>query len=313
MARILDQVVGHRDLIERLLLAKAKNQFPQTLLFSGPEGVGRALVARGLAQALCCSQDPQGCGECGSCLRIAKNQSEALRIVEAEKNQIKIEQAREILDFLSLQTTTPFRVVIFPQAEILNQQAANALLKILEEPPPQTIFFLIARSPQHVLATVRSRAVNVSFSPLSIEELGRRVKAPAWALAAAQGSFSRLNEMMNTSENRDVAVETLSWWFESPQAYLRPAFRERTKDRALAQQLARDFQAFFRDVKFADQGLREGLSFADQKELLQKGLGHAAEADKVFQLALGLEKELASGSRDSQLVFEEFWIRSHGI
>lgn len=311
MARILDQVVGHQKIIERLLDAKRRDHFPATLLFTGPEGVGRMLVARGLAQALCCEVKPEGCGQCGSCLRIAKEQSESLRIVAAEKNQIKIEQAREVLEFLSLQAQTPYRIIIFEHAEILNQQAANALLKILEEPPARTVFFLIARTPQHVLTTVRSRSVHVPFSPLTAQELASKIKAPAWALAAAQGSFARLNDLMESTEQRETAIEMIDWWLESPQAYLRAAFRERVKDRSMAQQLARDLQGFFRDVKLTQFGATEGLSFADQGELLKRGLEQAGAADEAFRLALGLERELALGSRDSLLAFEEFWIRSH--
>ncbi len=310
MARILDQVIGHRQAIEQLLNAKSRGVFPSTLLFSGPDGIGRALIARGIAQALCCQVEPDGCGTCGSCLRIEKNQSESLRTVVAEKNQIKIEQSREILNFLSLRIQGPARIVIFENAELLNPQAANALLKVLEEPPEKTFFILIARSVRHVLPTIRSRAVHVPFHPLSADELAQKVKAPRWALEAAHGSFHRLGELQNSSEGRDDAIEMFKWWFEAPQAYLRTAFRERVKDRTLAIQLAKDFQGFFRDVTLVQNGISSGLSFPDQHELALQA--ENSSVDEAFRLAVGLERELMTGSRDSLLAFEEFWIRSHG-
>lgn len=311
MARILSSVVGHRETIERLLDAKVRGVFPTTLLFTGPEGVGRSLIARGLAQALCCDREPDGCGECGSCIRIEKNQSESLRLVTAEKNMIKIEQSREILDFLSLRSISGRRVVIFDGAETLNHQAANALLKVLEEPPEGTIFILIARSPNQVLPTVLSRAVHVAFHPLSVAELASKVRAPQWALEAAHGSFHKLADLLNSTESRENAIEMFNWWFETPQAYLRPTFRERVKDRELALQLARDFQGFFRDITLVQSGIQSGLSFPDQRELFKKADELGERVDNAFSLAVGLERELSSGSRDSLLAFEEFWIRSH--
>lgn len=311
MARILDSVVGHKETIARLLDAKIRGVFPTTLLFTGPAGVGRAIVARGIAQALCCEKDPEGCGTCGSCLRIEKNQSESLRIVSAEKNQIKIEQSREILDFLSLRSISGTRVVIFEEAETLNTQAANALLKALEEPPEGTYFILIARSTNQVLPTVSSRSVHVAFHPLSANELASKSKAPRWAIEAAHGSFKKLEELQNSSENRDSAVEMFKWWFETPQAYLRASFRERVKDRELALQLSRDFQGFFRDITLVRSGIQSGLSFPDQRDLFAKADEMGERIDDAFSLAVGLERELSSGSRDSLLAFEEFWIRSH--
>src|SRR5688572_5901691 len=99
--RILDRVRGHAGVVSRLENAVATRKLASTMLFVGPSGVGRKQVALGLLQALACETSERGCGVCGPCRRIAGLQSESLLLIEPQKNSIKVEQAREVLDFLS--------------------------------------------------------------------------------------------------------------------------------------------------------------------------------------------------------------------
>lgn len=310
MGRILSRVSGHTEIIRTLLQTRLSERVPSTLLFTGPEGVGRRMVALGWAQALLCTVDPEGCGECGSCIRVEKNESEGVRIVEPEKNLIKIEQSREILSFLNLQALTPYRVIIIDAAETLNPQAGNALLKVLEEPPPKTVFVLIAPTPRHVLATLRSRAMKVAFHALSDDELRRAQAAPEWAIHAAQGRVTKLKKLVSSDnqEERSLVLETLKWWLEDAQSYLRPAFRERVKDKTFALELARSFQGFFRDLEGRRWKLGLPSQFPEAQELMKQFPPESAQV--LFEMSLGLEKELKA-HRDVQLLFEEFWIRSH--
>lgn len=310
MGRILSRVVGHQDIVRRLLDSRLSDRVPNTLLFTGPEGVGRRMVAWGWAQALLCNEDPEGCGQCGSCLRVEALQSEGFRLVEPEKNQIKIEQSRDILQFLNLQSLTPYRVILIDGAESLNPQAANALLKVLEEPPARTVFILIAPTPRHVLVTLRSRAMKVSFQALSNEELAQIVQAPAWALEAAQGRVTKLQELVEpaAAEDRNRVLEILNWWVDDPQSYLRPAFRERIKDREFALELSRSMQGFFRDLESQRWDLGLPAQFPESRALLGRFPPDCAQ--EIYQMCLGLEREIKA-HRDVQLLFEEFWIRSH--
>lgn len=315
MARILDQVVGHSEVLPGLLHLVEKQQFPGTLLLAGRQGIGRMLIARGLAQALNCERGAAACGECGSCLRIAKNVSEAFTVIEADSNQIKAEQARGVLDLVSLQSPCRARVIVFAQAELLNAQAANTLLKVLEEPPQRTHFILLAPSSRHLLATIRSRCVQVTLKPIRYDDMIKKLgaDAPSWVVRSSQGSFSRANELMQGAEVRELALEMLRWWVESPQAYLRPAFRERVKDRTLALPMARLFQCFFRDIEISRcMGEQAELINQDQDGLFAQIAERLEDPSFVFRLALGLERELLK-SRDSLLLFEEFWIRSHAV
>ncbi|GIL16462.1 MAG: DNA polymerase III subunit delta' [Oligoflexia bacterium] len=312
MARLLSSIIGHDEQIRKLLEARKQNHLPSTFLFVGPKGVGKKAVAQALAQALLCEKIPTACGECGPCLRVAKGQSEALLMIEPEKTQIKIEQSREIIEFLSLKSMTKARVVIVDSAETLNPQASNALLKILEEPPENSFFFLIAPSSQHVLPTLRSRSQIVHFAPIDIESMKKKSRAPEWALRASQGSFEKLANLLEKGEleSREEAIEFVQMWLGHHDAYLLPEWKEMIKERTSALSLARHLALIFRDACFYASGDQTHLLNPDKKEILQKMA--AIGEEKLFEVTeqvLKLEGSLLA-NRDSQLLFEEFWIQT---
>lgn len=191
MARLTEQLKGHHDTLKPLIDAAANDRLASTLLFAGPSGIGKKLAAMALAQSLVCERSKTGaCGDCGSCLRIERGQSESLMVVEPAGAQIKIEQARDVLQFITLQKLGRSRIVIIDQAHLMGPQAANALLKSLEEPPSGTYFILVTSMAASVLATIRSRSQLVRFKPLSDVDLRAILgkEADAWVLASAQGS-----------------------------------------------------------------------------------------------------------------------------
>jgi DNA polymerase III subunit delta' len=180
-------------------------------LFVGPEGVGKKKVAMALAQVLVCETSDRACGECGPCQRIANDQSESLLVIRPDGQQIKVEQSHQIAEFCTLQSSAKARIVIIDQAERLNPQASNSLLKLFEEPPPRTYFFLIAPSPQSVLTTVRSRAQIVRFGILHKSDLQKKVQAEDWILESSGGRLDRVEALQSEDvlEVRAKAAELL--------------------------------------------------------------------------------------------------------
>ena len=184
----LRDVVGHRSLLGLLARAVARDTLPPSLLFAGPEGVGKRKVAIALAQAINCRTpvkrpsslkatddelELDACGSCPSCQRIGRGVHGDVLVVEpGETGTIKIEQAREVVDRASYR---PFegrtRVVIIDEADTLVRQAQNALLKTLEEPPPGSVFILVSSRPDALLPTVRSRCPRLRFGRLSATEV----------------------------------------------------------------------------------------------------------------------------------------------
>ncbi|MCB0330448.1 MAG: AAA family ATPase [Bdellovibrionales bacterium] len=178
-------IFGHQRVIEALRQAIAKNELHHTLLFSGPEGIGKRIVAKNLAATLLCDsqQDGEekeaptrifgGCGQCHTCTVFrAGNLPDIFTISCSEKTSSSTEAVRELLHSLRLRPFSgKYRFLIFDDAHLLQGQAANALLKSLEEPRPGTFFILITGKPHLMLRTIHSRAQRWGFHRLNSEDL----------------------------------------------------------------------------------------------------------------------------------------------
>ncbi len=221
-----EELEGHQLTLKPLMAAAAEKRLAGTMLFAGPSGIGKKFAALALAQTLVCETplearpDLAGCGHCGPCRRIKKNQSESLMIVEPSGSQIKIEQARDVLQFLNLQKLGKARIIIIDQAQRLGAQAGNALLKALEEPPEGTYFILVSALPNAILATLRSRSQLVRFKPLSDNSLKlilertseQGAKIDDWLLQAANGSVESAKRMAEErTEFETLEVATTSY------------------------------------------------------------------------------------------------------
>lgn len=327
MARLLNSVLGHHEVISRFLHSIETGKLPHTFLFVGPAGVGRKTVAMALAQALLCERSSEACGTCGSCIRVStlagektdKNSptggtgTESLLLVQPEKNQIRIDEARHVLEFLSLRTVSKNRVVIIDGAETMNPQTANALLKSLEEPPEGTFFFMIAPSAAHVLPTLRSRAQVVAFQPLTIEEMRSKSKSPEWALKASQGSFERLSQLLE-KEELEIRESALAWledWTLDSQGYLKSEHRDMVRDRQVARSLAHHISWLLRDAMYLKLGAADKVLNSDKVTSLEKITHNLSSEEllKACEKSLWIEQKL-DANQDSSLIFEQFWIET---
>jgi DNA polymerase-3 subunit delta' len=221
-------ITGHRPLLELLARAIARGTLPPSLIFAGPEGVGKRRTATALAQALNCETPidtaeggRDACGTCAACRRIARGVHADILVVEpGDTGNIKIEQVREAIDRSAYR---PFegrrRLVIVDEADALVLDAQNALLKTLEEPPPASVFVLITSRPDVLLPTVRSRCQRLRFGPLTPGEVAdvlikdhevEPADAHA-AAAAADGSVGRAlaGSAEDANDARDAATRLL--------------------------------------------------------------------------------------------------------
>jgi DNA polymerase-3 subunit delta' len=201
-------VTGHRRILDLLSRSIAGGSLPPSLIFSGPEGVGKLRVAVGVAQALnCTAPKPSGaggCGECPTCKRIARGvHGDVLMVVPGESGAIKIDQAREVIDRAMYR---PFegrrRVTIIDDADTMAWGAQNALLKTLEEPPSSSTFILVTSRPDALLPTVRSRCSQIRFGRLSPADVASVLErdhkyAAREALAVAAASDGSVGRALN--------------------------------------------------------------------------------------------------------------------
>ena len=202
-----DTFFGNSRVVDVLRGMVAEQRLPQTLLFSGPRGVGKATAARLLAAAANCDQGPSAdpCGTCSNCRRmlnadlssepIAQIFGERLKMSAAKRldnplivsthpdllifppdgplRMITIEQARRLREAARFGPSEGrWRFFVVDQADRANEEAANSLLKTLEEPAPKLTIILTAENPFDLLPTIRSRSIPFHFGSLSGEEMG---------------------------------------------------------------------------------------------------------------------------------------------
>ena len=168
-------LIGHTPTVTALERALAAGRLAQAYLVVGPESVGKARLALGLAQALNCQQPQPGpCGECPQCRRIAAGLHPDITVtaLEAGRRVVTIEQVRELQHSLSLRAFEGrCRVAILPEAGRLTAEASNALLKTLEETSPDTVLILCTTDEMEVLPTIRSRCRTIALQPVPTGEL----------------------------------------------------------------------------------------------------------------------------------------------
>lgn len=308
MARVIDRVDGHAETWGSLVRLQERGRLPHAMVFIGPAGIGKRQVAWALAQNLVCTGAPKPCGVCPPCIRVDKQQSESVLLVEPNGTQIKIESATRVLDFLSLGRLTNARIIIVDEAEKLNPQTANALLKVVEEPPPATYFVFICPEISQLLPTLRSRAQVLRFKPLSAEILSRAGNVEPWMTHSARGSFEKLAAFQVEGEGdlRERAFEFLGASTRGERAGLE-RFMFATKDREDALQA----------VRFLQQGLRDwsvlGLAplIHDDQRARLEALPNRPVDQRValWRSSLAMEGDLL-GHIDRGLVLENFFYRS---
>lgn len=315
MAHLKSEILGHEHVLQQLLNLGQTQRLPSCLIFSGPLGIGKRKVAKALAQAALCenstSTNWQACGHCGSCHRIYNDQSESIKEIKPQQNQIRIDEARELIQFFELQKIGRARFAIIDDAELLNIQASNSLLKCLEEPPADTYIIMITASPWKLLSTIQSRSVRIDFQPLSISDLRKiNQEAPDWMLQAAYGQVARIKEMMEWDQKniRQHSLYLISLILSKSDWTADEQFRKIITDKNHSLAITRHLLSLWRDLcllstdKFSDQIINR-----DQKEQLLQ-LANLKTLDfflQRFKLCLNLETGLKM-NQDSQLAFEQF-------
>lgn len=271
------EILGQARAVARLRRAWAAGRLAQAYCFVGPEGVGRRTAALALAQAANCrtpASDPAGgepdaCGACPACRKIAAGTHPDVAVIgPAEKAAIDIDQVREMIARAgrrAYEGTT--KVWILDPADRMQDPAANAFLKTLEEPPGAALFILLATTVGGLLPTIRSRCQAVRFDPLDEGSLAAilarhgRPAAEVGVLAAlAGGSAGRALglDLAQEREAREVVLREIWGCLPSVPAALvqAEAVAEalRKKGRGPGEGLLETLTAFCRELAVARLG-----------------------------------------------------------
>ncbi|HJQ42430.1 MAG TPA: DNA polymerase III subunit delta' [Jatrophihabitantaceae bacterium] len=190
-------------------------------LFTGPPGSGRSVAARALAAALQCERpDELGCGMCSACHLVRARSHPDVHSVVPEGLSIPVAEMRQVVGTAARRPSLGrWQVVVIEDADRLTEQAANALLKAIEEPPERTVFLLCAPSthPDDVSVTIRSRCRLVSLRTPSaasvsaaLQRDGLEERTAEWAAAAGQGHIGRSRRLSRDDEARARRAEVLA-------------------------------------------------------------------------------------------------------
>jgi DNA polymerase-3 subunit delta' len=342
---------GNTGVINRLREMLARNRFPQSVILAGPSGCGKYTLSLMLAKAINCmrpvSSDglPDFCGRCANCMRIAQSEdldarfSEAIEarenLPETEKKEtrlfvqthpdvliippdppqmmIKVDQVRRVIETIYFRPgDAKERVYIFTGSGFM-KEAANSLLKVLEEPPEYATIFLLADNPGELLPTIRSRSMLIPLGVLSFEQIeGYLAKQrPEWSpkersLVArlAEGAVGRACgfDLASYIASRDHALIILnsalrtadhSELFKATETY-----RAGAEGRDKTEKLIRTMYLLLQDLVFLNSGTQELMRNTDIHAELQR-LAQAADfewltlaADRLAEVERGMRRNL---------------------
>lgn len=282
----------------------AKGGLRHAYLFTGPQGVGRRTLALRLAQALNCLQPPapgEPCGTCRICRQIERMEHPDLAVEQAEwvGGILKVDQIRDLQRSLSLAPyDARYRVALLLRFEEANPNAANALLKTLEEPPPQVILILTADSPESLLPTIVSRCEVVRLRPLPLENVRLGLQS-SWGLPDEEAellahiSGGRLGYALRLHSEPERMAQRITW-LEDHQQMLSA---NRVQRFAYAENLAKDKDALrsallvwislWRDVLLCAAGSASPFANLDRAEeirVIADGLGVDAAQQTIARL-----------------------------
>ncbi|MCL7986358.1 DNA polymerase III subunit gamma/tau [Sphingobacterium sp. lm-10] len=173
-----DSVVGQSHITNTLKNAIHNNQLAQAFLFCGPRGVGKTTCARILAKTINCEQiteNTEACGECNSCISFQNGNSFSIHELDAASNN-SVEDIRSLIDQVRIPPQTgKYKIYIIDEVHMLSQQAFNAFLKTLEEPPTYAIFILATTEKHKILPTILSRCQIFDFNRIQVEDMANHL------------------------------------------------------------------------------------------------------------------------------------------
>jgi DNA polymerase III subunit delta' len=343
---------GNGETLHRLRDMLARNRFPHAVILSGARGSGKYTLALMLAQGLNCLEPtqtdglPDFCGHCSNCRRIALSfdldvryaeaieAREALRETDKKETRlfvqthpdvliippdppqmmIKVDQVRRVIETIYYRPSEAReRVYIFTDSAFM-KEAANSLLKVLEEPPDFATIFLLSENPGELLPTIRSRAMTFPLAALPFEDLGNYLakQRPEWK-AAQRALVARLSEgAAGRARSFDVeayvaartdalaVLNTALLGGEHSQLFkVTESYRTGAEGRDKTEQLLRTLYSLLRDLMFIRSGTPEMVHNTDIQSQLQK-MAESADFDWIIA-ASGCLADLERGMRRNLL------------
>ena len=316
------QVIGQDKILSLLNYSLKTNATAHAYLLVGPRHVGKGTLAINLAQALNCDGPEVPCGECRSCQRIRDGKhADVTSIGLDSRTEIGIDDIRGLQRLANL---PPYegkcKVFIIDEAEYLSTEAANSLLKILEEPPPRVTWLLLASEEKRLLPTIISRCQRLELKPVPSERVQEVLvnsynvdadKAKlltqlcqgrlGWALSA----LADCAILEQRSQRIDRLVSLLTAGLEQRFAYAQELANQFSQDRKAGAEITEVWLDWWRDLMLIEGGCQEAIVNADYRAVLEEQAGGLSLGEiKEFLASLGLLQEAISKNVNPRLALE---------
>jgi len=325
------QVVGQSRVVSLLQRSLEKGVLAHAYLLSGPPHVGKMTLALNLAQALNCEGAEKPCGQCQSCQKIDQRKYADVQIIgldydlEADeaknRTEIGIGRIRQLQHSASLPPFEgKYKIFIIDGAELLSIEAANCLLKTLEEPAGRVVFLLLANNTSLLPDTVVSRCQKLELLPLSSDEVENALtnkwgietqKAKllsrlchgclGWALSAALG-----DELLKQyCERRDNILDIINADYEGRFSYVAQLAVQFNQRREFVQGVLNIWLDFWRDLLLIKTDLAEAINNVDiEKTLTDLAIGFSLAEIKAFISSIQEAKQQLKQNANPRLVLE---------
>ena len=322
----LEDFIGNHQLVSRV----KRVSLPQSALFAGPEGVGKKTLALGLAALTDCRNrsGEDFCGNCESCSKVAGGNHPDIRLFRTTRTSLGIETTRQLTREARFR---PFqgacRVFIVDQAEKMTREAANSILKTLEEPAETSRIILTTAFPNQLLPTIRSRCQLFVFRPLTRSQLTSYLENRYEAEEAAQraafagGSIGRALrlDLEQTLQDRDRVLAVLRQWLSKAsfarlfEACEEEPLRRDLKNRDRVREYLEILRHLGEDLYFLRTGTESRMVNVDRRERLLE-LAERVDLDWIQDLLYHLRDAREDLDRNVQplFCFETLWLKLAG-
>ena len=258
-----NNVIGHEEIIRHLKNAIKTGKISHSYIFAGEPGSGKRLLAGIYAMTLQCEAGGENaCGKCESCKKaIGKNHPDIIMVKHEKPNTISIDEIREqVVNDVDIKPySSPHKIYIIPDAEIMTPQAQNALLKTIEEPPEYAVIMLLTSNIDGLLPTIRSRCVRLDLKVvddgLVKKYLMEHLHIPDYQAeidaSFAHGSIGKAKEAATSQEFADITQKALKIlkYTDSMEVYeLTEAIKNLSSEKQNINDYLDIFQFWFRDV-----------------------------------------------------------------
>jgi DNA polymerase-3 subunit delta' len=316
------QVIGQDKILSLLDYGLKTNAIAHAYLLVGPRHVGKGTLAVNLAQALNCDGPEVPCGECRSCQRISEGKhADVTPIGLDSRTEISIDDIRGLQHLANL---PPYegkcKVFIIDEAEYLSTEAANSLLKILEEPPPRVVWLLLAAEEERLLPTIISRCQRLELKPVPSERV-QEVLVNSYNLDADKAQLltrlchGRLGWAVSVLANDDILqqrsqkidrlVSLLTAGLEQRFAYAQDLAIQFSQNRKAGAETIEVWLDWWRDLMLTKGGCQDAIINVDYRTVLEEqASGLSLSEVKESLTNLGLLQEAISKNVNPRLALE---------